>query len=58
MARTQEIAAGLLMYRKNNGVIEIFLVHNGGPYYAKKEERGWSFPKGHVNEGEVLLTAA
>ena|SRR5882724_7233597 len=53
-----KIAAGLLMYRKKNGKIEVLLVHNGGPYYAKVDDEAWSFPKGEVNEGEDLLAAA
>ena len=54
----KEVAAGLLMYRMKEGKPEVFLVHNGGPYYAKKDERAWSFPKGHIHEGEDILDGA
>jgi predicted NUDIX family NTP pyrophosphohydrolase len=50
--------AGLIMYRMKEGKPEIFLVHNGGPYYAKKEDQAWSFPKGGARDGENLLEAA
>lgn len=58
MADSLKLAAGILLYRMKNGKPEIFLVHNGGPYYSGKDVGAWSFPKGEVNEGEDLLTAA
>jgi predicted NUDIX family NTP pyrophosphohydrolase len=51
-------SAGLLMYRKRDGQVEILLVHPGGPFWAKKDEGAWSIPKGEVNPGEDLLDAA
>jgi|GEM_PF-90184 len=53
-----EISAGLLMYRRRNGRLEVFLVHPGGPLFAKKDEGVWSIPKGLVEPGEDLLAAA
>lgn len=51
-------SAGLLMYRKINGELEFFLIHPGGPFWAKKNEGAWSIPKG-LNEGnEELLSTA
>jgi predicted NUDIX family NTP pyrophosphohydrolase len=50
--------AGLLLYRMKGGRPEVFLVHNGGPYYAKKEDQAWSIPKGGVNDGEDIFEAA
>ena len=52
------LSTGLLMCRKRNDVVEYFLVHPGGPFYAKKNEGAWSIPKGLVEEGEDLLVAA
>ena len=43
-------SAGILMYRFRNGNIEIFLVHPGGPYWAKKDKGAWSIPKGEIND--------
>ena len=53
-----QVSAGLLMYRKSGSSVEIFLVHPGGPFWAKKEEGVWSIPKGLVDPGEDKLEAA
>ncbi len=52
------IAAGLLLYRKKDASYQVLLVHPGGPFWSKKDDHAWSIPKGGVNEGEDLLTAA
>ncbi len=46
------------MYRIVEGKPEIFLVHTGGPYHAKKDAGAWSFPKGLTEGDEDLLEAA
>jgi predicted NUDIX family NTP pyrophosphohydrolase len=52
-------SAGILMYRFQEGVIEVFLVHPGGPFWAKKDDGAWSIPKGEFNfEEEDALEAA
>lgn len=51
-------SAGLLMYRNHNQEKQFFLVHPGGPFWAKKNEGAWSIPKGLVETDEELLTAA
>jgi len=51
-------SAGLLLYRQKNGAIEVFLVHPGGPFWAKKDEGAWSIPKGELAPGEEPLAAA
>jgi predicted NUDIX family NTP pyrophosphohydrolase len=53
-----QTSAGLLMYRWSNSILEVFLVHPGGPFWAKKDEGSWSIPKGLVNEDEDKLEAA
>jgi predicted NUDIX family NTP pyrophosphohydrolase len=53
-----QVSAGLLMYRKSGSILEVFLVHPGGPFWAKKDEGAWSIPKGVVDEGEDRLEAA
>jgi predicted NUDIX family NTP pyrophosphohydrolase len=53
-----QTSAGLLMYRWAGSVLEVFLVHPGGPFWAKKDEGSWSIPKGLVGEGEEKLEAA
>jgi predicted NUDIX family NTP pyrophosphohydrolase len=55
MART---SAGVLMYRRRDGVLEIFLVHPGGPFWAKKDLAAWSIPKGEFDPADDALEAA
>ena len=51
-------SAGLLMYRYRDRVLEVFLVHPGGPFWAKKDLGAWSLPKGEFNPAEDALAAA
>ncbi len=46
------------MYRSPDANLEVFLVHPGGPFWAKKDEGAWSIPKGEYEEGEDTLDAA
>lgn len=46
------------MYRQRDGQLEIFLVHPGGPFWAKKDLGAWTIPKGGYAEGEDPLDAA
>lgn len=50
-------SAGLLLYRTKNGFVEVFLVHPGGPFYAKKDLGVWTIPKGELDGGEPFATA-
>jgi len=51
-------SAGILLYRFNNNSLEVFLVHPGGPYFAKKDNGAWSIPKGEFKVEESPLDAA
>lgn len=51
-------SAGLLMYRRRNSALEVFLVHPGGPFWAKKDLGAWSIPKGEYLDGEEPLEVA
>jgi predicted NUDIX family NTP pyrophosphohydrolase len=51
-------SAGLLMYRKRAGMVEVFLIHPGGPYWAGKDEGAWAIPKGEFTDAEPPLEAA
>ncbi len=53
-----KFSAGLLMYRRVDGEIEVFLVHPGGPFFAKKDEGFWGIPKGLVEDDEPNVDAA
>jgi predicted NUDIX family NTP pyrophosphohydrolase len=50
-------SAGLLLFRRSTE-LEIFLVHPGGPFWAKKDDGAWSLPKGEYSEEEDALLAA
>jgi predicted NUDIX family NTP pyrophosphohydrolase len=52
------ISAGLLMYRRSEGGLQVFLAHPGGPYFRKKDAGAWTIPKGEPHPGEDLLVAA
>jgi len=52
------ISAGILLYRRRDSGLEVFLVHPGGPYWASKDEGAWSVPKGLVDAGEEELACA
>jgi predicted NUDIX family NTP pyrophosphohydrolase len=54
----KRISAGLLMYRIQNGALEVLLAHPGGPYFAKKDNGHWSIPKGEPDIDEDLLVTA
>ena len=51
-------SAGLLMYRWRHSHLEVFLVHPGGPFWAKKDLGAWSICKGEYADGEAPLEAA
>ena len=52
-------SAGILLYRLDEaGGVAAFVVHMGGPYWAKKDEGAWSIPKGEFDEEESALDAA
>lgn len=45
------------MYRLLDG-LEVFLVHPGGPFFARKDEGSWTIPKGEFIPPEAALDAA
>lgn len=51
-------SAGILLYRVSGARPEVFLVHPGGPYWARKDAGAWSIPKGEIATDEDPLAAA
>ena len=51
-------SAGLLLFRRSEAGLEVFLAHPGGPFWKNKDAGAWTIPKGLVNEREDLLAAA
>jgi predicted NUDIX family NTP pyrophosphohydrolase len=52
MAGKSKKSAGILLYRFRGQGLEVFLVHPGGPFWAKKDLGAWSIPKGELEEGD------
>lgn len=51
-------SAGILMYRRRAGRMEVFLIHPGGPFWSRKDDGAWSIPKGEFTSEELPLDAA
>ena len=51
-------SAGILLYRRQDGRLELFLAHPGGPFWKNKDAGVWSIPKGLYEAGEEPLAAA
>ena len=47
-----------MLYRHASDGLEVFLVHPGGPFWARRDEGAWSIPKGEFEPGEDPLAAA
>lgn len=54
----QKESAGLLMFRRRPGGLEVLLGHPGGPYWTDRHDGAWTIPKGGTNKDEALLDAA
>ncbi len=46
------------MFRNTRGEPEVFLVHPGGPLWARKDQGAWTLPKGEYGPKEEPLAAA
>ncbi len=51
-------SAGLIVYKKVQKTLEIFLIHPGGPFFKNKDDGVWSIPKGEFTNDEEPLKAA
>ncbi len=51
-------SAGILLFRFNAGILQVLLVHPGGPFFKNKDQGVWSIPKGEFNKSEQALDAA
>src|SRR5690348_9941212 len=51
-------SAGILMYRKIKGELEVLLVHPGGPFWKNKDAGSWPIPKGEFNNTEDAFATA
>lgn len=52
-------SAALLVYRRRGeSGLEVLIAHMGGPFWARKDARAWSIPKGEYDGTEEPLAAA
>ena len=50
--KSGRVSAGLLVWRRVDGELEVLLAHMGGPFWAKKDHGHWTIPKGEIEPGE------
>jgi predicted NUDIX family NTP pyrophosphohydrolase len=58
MVNASKASAGLLLYRRRSGGLEVFLAHPGGPFWRNRDAGAWTIPKGVAEAGEDTLAAA
>lgn len=51
-------SAGLLMFRRPGGALEVLLAHPGGPFWQRQDQAAWTIPKGEFADPELALAAA
>jgi predicted NUDIX family NTP pyrophosphohydrolase len=52
------LSAGVLLFRRGAGGIEVLLIKPGGPFWRNKDIGAWMIPKGGVEAGEKVAEAA
>ena len=57
-APRRNTSAGLVLFRRGDRGLEIFLAHPGGPLWKSRDVGAWTIPKGLIDEGEDPLAAA
>ena len=51
-------SAGILLFRRVDGDVQVLLGHMGGPLWARRDAGGWTIPKGEYQPDEEPLDAA
>jgi len=51
-------SAGILLFRRVDGDVQVLLGHMGGPLWARRDAGGWTIPKGEYEPDEEPLDAA
>jgi predicted NUDIX family NTP pyrophosphohydrolase len=52
------ISAGILLFRRGSGRLEVLLAHPGGPFFTRRDAGYWTIPKGEVDPDEELIAVA
>jgi predicted NUDIX family NTP pyrophosphohydrolase len=58
VTRTHKQSAGVLVFRRDRGLLEVLLAHPGGPVFRRRDAGVWTIPKGEIEPGEEALDAA
>jgi predicted NUDIX family NTP pyrophosphohydrolase len=53
-----KLSAGVLLFKYRAKLLEVLLVHPGGPFWRNKDAGAWSIPKGEYTGSEDPLEAA
>lgn len=53
----KKLSAGLVVYKFENGDLQILVAHMGSPWWAKKDKGAWTIPKGEYTDEEPLAAA-
>ena len=53
-----KVSAGLLIFRRMPGGVEVLLAHPGGPFFRNKDDGAWTIPKGEADADEDLSERA
>ena len=51
-------SAGILIYKKENNNLKVFLTHPGGPYWENTHLHSWGIPKGELDKNERYKAVA
>jgi predicted NUDIX family NTP pyrophosphohydrolase len=52
------VSAGILLWRRERGTVEVLLGHPGGPFFARRDQGHWTVLKGEIEPGEDPLAVA
>jgi predicted NUDIX family NTP pyrophosphohydrolase len=52
------VSAGLLVWRRRDGYLEVLIGHPGGPYFVRKDAGHWTVLKGEIEPGEEAVAVA
>jgi len=56
--KSDRTSAGVLLWRRRDGKLQVLLAHNGGPYWTKKDLGHWTIVKGEIEPGEEAEAVA
>ena len=56
--KSGRVSAGILLWRRDGGELEVLLAHMGGPFWVTKDRGHWTIPKGEIEPGEEAQAVA